>query len=145
MARTSPARTRACRCPPHRARPPGARCDRRSAARTRYARRARSARGRPRAPPGAPSRPTGAGGRGRARRKATLRPAPGSRYRMTSLSTALFALAIAVLPSAAAAQDWTTYGGDATHTNFNPREHRLGPPQAKKLHLTWKVKLNGVI
>ena len=64
---------------------------------------------------------------------------------MTPLSTALFALAIAVLPSAAAAQDWTTYGGDATHTNFNPREHRLGPKQARKLHLTWRAGLNGVI
>ncbi len=49
------------------------------------------------------------------------------------------------MPSTAAAASWTTYGGDAAHTNFNPLEHALGPQPAKHLRVTWKAKLDGVI
>lgn len=64
---------------------------------------------------------------------------------MRSIAPVLAALAVAALPAAARAADWTTYGGDAAHTNFNPLEHGLGPSQAKHLRIAWSAKLDGVI
>jgi outer membrane protein assembly factor BamB len=39
---------------------------------------------------------------------------------------------------------WTTYGFDRARTGFNPRERVLGPANADRLHLAWRIALDGV-
>ena len=65
--------------------------------------------------------------------------------RLIAFSLALASLSIACGGQPALASDWTTFGFDAAHTNFNPRAGSLDLAHVRRLRLGWSTPLGGVI
>jgi outer membrane protein assembly factor BamB len=58
---------------------------------------------------------------------------------------ALRVAAVLVLPAAASAADWDTYGSSALRTGFNSSERTIGAGNAKHLKLRWSAPVGGFI